>query len=125
MPNSVKPTSLLVSLVVAGGVAGSAIRVAFFELIPSDGFPWPTVAINLLGAGLIGLLLPRLRGRHHHMALAVLGVGGTATTFSTLTLDTVTLLEVGRYTAVLGYLTLSLVGGFLLAALGLRMGRVR
>lgn len=123
MPSSVVPTPRLIGLVMAGGLAGAAVRVAIAAVVPSDGFPWSTVAVNLAGAALIGWLLPRVRGRRHSMAFLVLGIGGTATTFSALTIDAMRLLEADRVAAVLGYLGLSVIGGFFLASAAIRVSR--
>lgn len=125
MPASAAPSRRVAGLVAVGGLLGSALRVGLFELIPADGFPWSTIAVNLFGAALIGVILPRLRGRRDAMAFWVVGVGGAATTFSALTVDVVTLLESGRAGAAVGYLVASLVGGFAVASGAVRAGRRR
>lgn len=119
----IRPGVLLV--VAVGGLIGSAVREAVATAIPADGFPWNTLTVNLAGAALIGLLLARVRHRRVAMGFLVVGVGGSATTFSALVLDTVLLAEARRPVAAVVYLLLSVVGGFMLAAGTVRLGRRR
>lgn len=44
-------------LVCAGGTVGTALRAGLALLWPTSGLPWATVAVNLLGAYLLGWLL--------------------------------------------------------------------
>lgn len=76
MPTTVAPTRSLIARVALGGLVGSAIRVAAGAVIPDSTFPWDTVAVNLLGAFVIALLVPRLRGHRDRLALVVFGIGG-------------------------------------------------
>ena len=77
--------------------------------------PWATWGINLLGSLLIGLLLG--------LMMRPTGFCGGFTTFSTLSADLVNYLRSGELLTALAYLSLSLIGGVLLAYLGLRWGR--
>ena len=125
MPSSVSPSRSVVGLVAVGGLLGSALRVAMLEALAAEGFPWGTIAVNLTGAALIGLILPRLRGRRDSMAIWVVGAGGAATTFSALTLDTVNLLEAGKMLSAIAYVILSVGGGFAIASGAVRLGSRR
>ena len=55
--------------------------------------------------------------------LLIIGFCGGFTTFSTLSADLVNYLRSGELLMALAYLSLSLIGGILLAYLGLRWGR--
>lgn len=125
MPLTIPPTRRLIGLVAAGGVIGSAVRVLVSAVVPSADFPWDVIVVNLAGAFVIGYLLPRLRGHRRSMAFMVMGVGGSATTFSALVLDVVLLAEAGRTLGALGYGAGSVAGGFGAAALGIALGRRR
>lgn len=113
-----------------GGGSGSLLRyligwwTAQFLGRPT---PWATCGINLLGSLLIGLLLglimrPTGLSADYH-PLLIIGFCGGFTTFSTLSADLVNYLRSGELLTALAYLSLSLIGGVLLAYLGLRWGR--
>lgn len=122
MSSAVGPRTRLVRLVIIGGLIGSALRTVVLSAMPVDGFPWPTVVVNLTGVAVIGVALPRLRGRRDQMAFWVIGIGGAATTFSALTLDAIRLLEAGQFAALIGYVFASVVGGFLTASAAVHLG---
>lgn len=75
-----------------GGVIGALARVGLAEAFPhgAGSWPWPTFAVNLLGAFLVGYFFASFRdhapGQLHHPFFAT-GVCGTLTTFSTLQLE--------------------------------------
>lgn len=88
-------------LVALGGGLGAALRYAM-TLLPLGGdFPVKTLLTNLLGAVLIGLVvglsgcIPAL-GAEQTLFWKT-GVCGGFTTFSTFSLEAVTLLETGKY----------------------------
>lgn len=116
----------LALLVAAGGAAGSLGRYGLAQALPPrDGWPVGTLAANLAGALLLGVLLEVL-GRRGAETPAVqrvrlaLGTGvlGGFTTFSSLALETERLLAAGAVGTALGYAVATLVGGVLLAAAG-------
>ncbi len=108
-------------LVAVGGAAGSLARWSLSEATPA---PWGTLAVNVSGCLLIGLLAGWLLVRHPRLRL-LLGVGllGGYTTFSTHLLDARDLLASGddglAAAYVVGTLALSLVAAYA----GLRLGR--
>jgi CrcB protein len=59
------------------------------------------------------------------MAFWVVGAGGAATTFSALAVDTVDLIEAGQVMSAVGYVVLSIVGGFAIASGAVRAGARR
>ncbi|HNW87364.1 MAG TPA: fluoride efflux transporter CrcB [Candidatus Limiplasma sp.] len=104
-------------LVGLGGFIGSVCRY-FLSLLPyseKTGFPVITLAINVLGALLIGILAGlsmRVQGIDPRL-LTFLRVGfcGGFTTFSTFALEISGLMDAGRGWAGAGYVILSLVLG--------------
>ena len=89
------------------------------QLPTSPDFPWGTLLVNYLGIFcLIYLVKGYLvyKGSSKGLVLA-LGTGfcGGLTTFSSLLLDAVKLLDTGRYLSLVMYLLLSIGGGLFLA----------
>ena len=117
------------TLLRAGGLLGGHAledRGWMEGLEAGTGLPTPvlvTLTENLLGAlalgVLIGLILTRELGTRQMRLLLTTGLLGSFTTFSALAVDAALLMGEGA----LLYLALSLGGGVVLAALGLRMGR--
>ncbi|MEM9405958.1 MAG: fluoride efflux transporter CrcB [Acidobacteriota bacterium] len=112
-----------------GGALGSCLRFAVAKLIPTptDGVPWATVAVNLVGCLLIGAVVGWSAGRdvldERGRALVVTGFLGGLTTFSAFGLETVRLIESGRTGGALAYLAAQLLGGLLAVVIGLWIGR--
>lgn len=99
--------------VALGGAVGAVGRYGI-SLLPWKGaFPLLTLATNFLGAVAIGFLSGlfsrRLLGERGKLFWQT-GVCGGFTTFSTFSLETVTLLQQHRYLAGGGYAVLSLLG---------------
>jgi len=115
----------LAVFVVLGGVVGSALRLGAYHLFPARDFPWPTVAVNLTGALVVGWLLPTLHSRtrrRRRVAFGAIGVAGAFTTFATFAVDVVRLLDIGRVATAGWFVLVSLVGGVLAAAIGHTLG---
>lgn len=122
-------TPLVFTLLCLVGGAGAACRFVADALIRSvvgSHFPVATIAINLAGSFLLGLLAGA--SIHHDLtaAYAVLGTGflGGFTTFSTASVETVRLALAGpRGHAALNAIG-TLVGALLLAYVGLLLGQI-
>lgn len=89
----------------AGGALGSVLRYALASAvvrITGTTFPYGTMLVNLLGSFVIGLLyvwlMERTGARPDVRAFLVIGVLGGFTTFSSFSLETVTLLMQSSYT---------------------------
>jgi CrcB protein len=108
----------------AGGVAGALIRVGLAQAFPpaAGTWPWPTFAVNLVGAFLLGYFFALVRDHPEeslqHPFLAT-GICGTLTTFSTMQLELYELLDGGDGELALAYLVASLAAGYLLLRLGI------
>ncbi len=91
-------------LIAAGGAAGSLLRYSmqgWFQRLTSGSFPLGTLAVNLVGCLLIGLLSglfagPQLIREEYRIGLTV-GILGGFTTFSTFGLETFTLSNDGQF----------------------------
>lgn len=70
-------------------------------------FPWATFVVNVTGGALIGYLTNRLTGDQRF--LWITGFCGGYTTFSTFSIEVVTLLEQGRIAMALSYVVGSAV----------------
>lgn len=107
-----------------GGVLRHGVNLAALRL--GAGFPWGTLGINVAGSVMMGLVTGwlALRGGPPQARLFVAtGILGGFTTFSTFSLETVTLLERGEWAAALAYVVVSVLagaGGLALALLVMR-----
>lgn len=111
-------------LVMVGGAAGAPLRYVTDLAVQrwhGGRFPWGTLAVNVLGSLLLGILLGlAAAGAVSPEVLALFGAGlcGALTTYSTFGFETVRLVEEGALAAALGNVTLSLVVGVAAGGLG-------
>lgn len=121
---------LHVILVATGGAIGASLR-HFVNLaalrVVGPGFPWGTMAINIVGSLVMGLfvgVLARRAGTPDEVRLFVAtGILGGFTTFSAFSLDFATLWERGAVLPAFGYVLTSVVGSLLAIFLGLWLAR--
>lgn len=108
-----------------GGGFRHGVNLAVARLLPGLGFPIATLLINVLGSFLMGVLAEwfALRGASGHPIRLFLTTGmlGGFTTFSTFSLDAVSLYERGEIAAAAAYVIASVVAALagLLAGLAL------
>jgi len=122
---------LILVLVGAGGFAGAVMRYLVSgwaqNLSGSNGFPWGTLAVNLIGCLAIGLLMGITESRHwfgpESRALVFIGILGGFTTFSTFSYETFSLLKGGEVLAAGANIMLQVVPGIGGAGLGYIIGR--
>lgn len=120
-----------VAAVWAGGTIGCALRAGLDLVLQArDGVPTVTLAVNLLGALLLGLLVESLalRGddsgvRRRQRLVWGTGLLGGFTTYSTFALGTVAMLREGEYAAATAYASATVLGGSLLAWAGIALAR--
>lgn len=85
--------------IAAGGVAGTAVRWGVAGDVVAGGFPWPVLAVNLVGSLLLGVLLagewsrPTARIAIHDAG--AIGFCGGLTTFSTFAVEVAELIRSG------------------------------
>ena len=104
---------VIVYLAIACGF-GALVRYFFSRYNQAFKLPLGTLIANLLGCFLIGLFYNHVESKEVYAILAT-GFCGGLTTFSSLMLDAVKLLDTGRYLSLVLYLLLSIGGGLLLA----------
>lgn len=111
--------------VFVGGAVGTLARAALAEFAVHDParWPWPTFVANIAGALLLGFLSARLPPDSHRRRMLGTGFCGGLTTFSTMQLETVRMLEHQHYALAFGYTVVSVAVG--LAAVRLASGLVR
>lgn len=121
------PPLLLVMLGGAIGAGGRHLVGRALLGMVGAGFPWGTLFVNLTGGlamGLLaGVLLRFALGESWRLFLGV-GVLGGYTTFSSFSLDVVTLVERGQSPAALAYLLVSVTGAILALLAGLGLARI-
>ena len=102
--------------IAAGGAVGAIGRYLVMSGVGhwlGSGFPYATLAVNIVGSFILGALVeimtlswspsPEVR------AFVIVGILGAFTTFSTFSLDTVTLIERGAFLATLAYVSASVI----------------
>ncbi|MDQ4501180.1 fluoride efflux transporter CrcB [Sinomonas sp. ASV322] len=124
-PVHLNPRHILI--VVGGGIAGALCRYWLGIAVPTpDGWPLPTLVINLAGAFVLGILLEALARRGPdegglRVLRLLIGTGfiGAFTTYSTFAVESVKLFAAGRGAEGVGYLAATVLGGTLASALGI------
>jgi fluoride exporter len=107
-----------VGAIFAGGAVGALLRVALLQTGAgaAPGWPWVTFSVNVLGTFLLGYFATRLQERLPLSAYRrpLLGTGfcGAFTTFSTMQLELVTMLDAHRYGLALAYAAASVIFGY-------------
>ena len=103
-----------------GGAARYLVSLAMKGI--NKGFPWATLAVNLVGCFLIGLLWGVFskngsEGSNWALFLTV-GLCGGFTTFSTFSKEALVMLQAGNIWGFAGYVSISMFAGIALVALG-------
>ena len=103
--------------VFAGGFAGAIARAGVAEgLDGGSGWPWATFVVNVAGAALLGYLATRLQERlplsAYRRPLLGTGLCGALTTFSTMQLELLRMLDDERLALAGGYVLASVAAGF-------------
>lgn len=119
-------------LVAMGGALGASGRYGLSALTLRQfgpGFPVGTLAANIIGSALMGLLIGWLafKGAENTQSIRLffgVGVLGGFTTFSAFSLESFLMLEKKQYGALLGYVSASLFISLAALALGLWLSRM-
>lgn len=112
-------------LVGLGGSLGSMLRYGSSLLITSKHFPYSTLAINITGSFIIGLVFALSMkddffSQNWKLFLAT-GICGGFTTFSAFSIENMHLLQNGKYAIALTYIILSIVLGTAAAYIGFKL----
>ena len=121
--------NLLVILI--GGGLGACLRYLFsstaYHLL-GRAFPYGIISCNVLGSFLIGffaiLFLHKIPGAGLWQNAIITGFLGGFTTFSSFSLDTITLLQQGHLGRGLIYIVLSVMLSLIAVVLGILLGRL-
>ena len=107
----------ILAAVFVGGAVGTLARAALGTLRVADPgrWPWPTFAVNIFGAFLLGYFTTRLMERmplstYRRPALGT-GLCGALTTFSTMQLETLIMIQYHHYGLAVGYTVGSIAAG--------------
>lgn len=108
-------------LVGLGGACGAVLRYAVSVSLPSEGFPWATLTVNLVGSLLLGALTALVATQtmsEQHALLLGIGVLGSFTTLSTFSVEAVTMASEAKWASLGVYVLLTSVLAPLLALVG-------
>jgi fluoride exporter len=112
-----------------GGAIGSILRyfLSFLSFPSIHNFPIGTLVVNLLGSFLLGWFVMRVLP-NESISIEVktgisTGIIGSFTTFSTLSVEVIHLYQSSLYLELVVYLSVSVIGGLILAAVGMSIGQ--
>jgi fluoride exporter len=112
----------VLAAIFAGGFVGATARALVAEALPHDSgqFPWATFSVNVAGAFALGYFTTRLHERLPVSAYRrpLLGTGfcGALTTFSTMQLELLEMLDDRHLGLAVAYALASVCAGFLAVA---------
>ena len=111
----------------AGGMLGALGRVALARALPhgTGAWPWATLAANLAGALLLGWTIAHLPQESYGRPFLGIGVCGALTTFATVQLELLRLLDGNHVALALAYAAVSLAGGLAAVRTGIALGSRR
>ena len=114
-----------------GGAVGSVLRyllaVWVHDRMPG-GFPYGTLSVNIIGSFLIGVVFviiqSRFPGSEIVRASVIVGLLGGFTTFSTFSLETLTLIQTGYWASAVLNIIVSVLSCIICAFLGMEIARM-
>jgi fluoride exporter len=118
-----------VAAIFAGGALGTLARAALVQAFPEPptAWPWPTFAVNIGAAFLLGYVITRLTERlplsAYRRPLLGTGLCGGLSTFSTMQVEILAMLDAHAWALAAGYTAASVAAGF--AAIQLATALVR
>lgn len=115
--------------IVAGGFVGAAVRGGLVEALPyrPGQWPWATFIVNVAGAFLVGYFTTRLQERlpvsAYRRPLLGTGLCGALTTFSTVQLELLRMLDREQIGLAAAYALVSVAVGFAAVAVATNLVR--
>lgn len=112
-----------------GGFVGAVARAELLRAFPfhAGSWPWATFLANITGAFLLGYLSTRLQERlpvsAYRRPLLGTGLCGALTTFSTMQVEILRILDQGEVGLAVAYPLTSIAAGFLAVALATNLVR--
>ncbi|MBC2191977.1 fluoride efflux transporter CrcB [Listeria sp. FSL L7-0229] len=104
------------------GALGGMCRYAMNLWLGGGGFPYATLAVNLIGCFLLAFFMQFLAEKSRISLVILNGIGtgfiGAFTTFSAFSVDTIQLLQNGEVILAVSYVFASLLGGLVMVKLG-------
>jgi fluoride exporter len=113
----------------AGGFAGAIARALVADALPHDAgeWPWSTFAVNVVGAFALGYFTTRLQERlplsSYRRPFLGTGICGALTTFSTMQIELLDMLDEQRIGLAAAYALISVGAGFLAVAIATNLVR--
>ena len=118
-----------VAAIFVGGALGTVARAVLAEAFPhpATAWPWPTFVVNIAAAFLLGYFVTRLQERlplsSYRRPLLGTGLCGGLSTFSTMQVEILTMLDAHAWGLATGYIAASVAAGY--AAIYLATALVR
>jgi fluoride exporter len=113
----------------AGGFLGAIARAELAQALPVDSgqWPWATFIVNILGAFMLGYFTTRLQERlppsAYRRPFLGTGICGGLTTFSTMQVELLRMLDSDHIALALAYALISVLVGFLAIAVATNLVR--
>lgn len=110
------------------GAAGAILRYWIgFSLFTNSSFPFPTLCVNLIGSFLLAWLSTNVFQRLSLSPVMRTAIGtgfiGSFTTFSAVSVETVTMFQSGKLILPAIYVFISMTGGLLMSRIGFRVSK--
>jgi fluoride exporter len=118
-----------IAAIFVGGFAGAVARAELLEALPYrvGSWPWATFIVNVAGAFLLGYFATRLQERlpvsAYRRPLLGTGLCGALTTFSTMQVELLRMLDTDHVGLALAYALASVAAGFLAVVLATNLVR--
>ncbi len=124
-----RPDRRELAAIFAGGALGTLARAALAEGFPhgATAWPWPTFIVNIVAAFLLGYFVTRLQERlplsSYRRPLLGTGLCGGLSTFSTMQVELVRMLDAHAWAIAAGYAAGSVAAGYAAVRLATALAR--